>query len=417
MLVRLGLVEQRLKAVHEVLDGATVVDVAERYGVARQTVHTWLKNYATGGMAGLVDKSSRPAVCPHQMPAVMEARIVELRRAHPRWGPQRILDQLALDGADGLPGRSSVYRCLVRHKLIDPKQRKRRKSDYKRWERSRPMELWQMDVVGGVMLADGWKASIVSGIDDHSRFIVSAHVARRATARPVCDALGKAMRIYGVPEEVLGEDDARPLAHAADCTGNRRAVQDVVEHRRSLFSRRLDLGQHGIIGVGVDLDVISEIEETRAHVLGQPEIAAQIVGRSDLNLEIAEIHAALVGVRDPADRQAGPERGKQKLHWIDRRIGAAQGCRLIGLERERARLGHRHGAVLPCSHGFKRALTVIWIVGDVRLSGLHRREIDICARWFHGRFFPNVVGAAIPTISGVLIPVASILLEGVKFFV
>jgi hypothetical protein len=28
------------------------------------------------------------------------------------------------------------------------------------------MELWQMDVVGGVMLADGWKASIVSGIDD-----------------------------------------------------------------------------------------------------------------------------------------------------------------------------------------------------------------------------------------------------------
>jgi hypothetical protein len=25
-----------------------------------------------------------------------------------------------------------------------------------------------MDVVGGVMLADGWKASIVSGVDDHA---------------------------------------------------------------------------------------------------------------------------------------------------------------------------------------------------------------------------------------------------------
>ena len=95
-------------------------------------------------MAGLVDKTSKPESCPHQMPAVMEARIVELRRAHERWGPQRILDQLALDGVTGLPGRSSVYRCLVRHKLIDPEARKRRKSDYKRWERSRPMELWQM---------------------------------------------------------------------------------------------------------------------------------------------------------------------------------------------------------------------------------------------------------------------------------
>jgi transposase InsO family protein len=206
MLVELGLVEQRLKAVHEVLDGATVVDVAERYGVVRQTVHTWLKNYSTNGMAGLVDKTSRPASCPHQMPGVIEARIVELRRAHPRWGPQRILDQLAHEGATGLPGRSSIYRCLVRHSLIDPQARKRRKSDYKRWERSRPMELWQMDVVGGVMLADGWKASLVSGIDDHSRFIVSAHVVRRATARPVADALAKAMRTWGVPEEILTDN-------------------------------------------------------------------------------------------------------------------------------------------------------------------------------------------------------------------
>lgn len=87
MLVELGLVEQRLKAVHEVLDGAPVVDVAQRFGVARQTVHVWLKNYATHGMAGLVDKSSRPESCPHQMSPVVEARIVELRRAHERWGP------------------------------------------------------------------------------------------------------------------------------------------------------------------------------------------------------------------------------------------------------------------------------------------------------------------------------------------
>ena len=63
-----------------------------------------------------------------------------------------------------------------------------------------------MDVVGGVMLADGWKASILSGIDDHSRFVVSAHVMRRATARPVCDGLAKAMRRFGVPEEVLTDN-------------------------------------------------------------------------------------------------------------------------------------------------------------------------------------------------------------------
>jgi hypothetical protein len=36
MLVELGLVEQRYKAVCEVLDGATVTDVAQRNGVSRQ---------------------------------------------------------------------------------------------------------------------------------------------------------------------------------------------------------------------------------------------------------------------------------------------------------------------------------------------------------------------------------------------
>ena len=75
--MELGLVEQRLKAVHEVLDGATVTDVAKRNGVTRQTVHAWLRRYASSGVAGLVDKTSKPESCPHQMTPVVEARIVE----------------------------------------------------------------------------------------------------------------------------------------------------------------------------------------------------------------------------------------------------------------------------------------------------------------------------------------------------
>jgi hypothetical protein len=81
---------------------------------------------------------------------------------------------LEAEGVSPLPGRSSIYRCLVRHGLIEPEARRRKKADYKRWERSRAMELWQMDIVGGVRLVDGWTASIVSGVDDHSRFVISA---------------------------------------------------------------------------------------------------------------------------------------------------------------------------------------------------------------------------------------------------
>ena len=206
MLVELGVVEQRYQAVLEVLGGATVTDVARRYGVARQTVHGWLRRYADQGLAGLVDRSSKPVSCPHQTPAEIEARIVEMRRAHPGWGPRTIGYHLEREGIHPVPSRSAIYRALVRHQLIDPQQRKRRRSDYKRWERSRAMELWQMDVMGGVFLVDGSELKVVTGIDDHSRFCVSAMVVRRATARPVCDALAAAMSTHGIPDQILTDN-------------------------------------------------------------------------------------------------------------------------------------------------------------------------------------------------------------------
>jgi hypothetical protein len=47
------------------------------------------------------------------------------------------------------------------------------------------MELWQMDVMGRVLLAAGAEVKVVTGIDDHSRFVVCAAVVVRATARCV----------------------------------------------------------------------------------------------------------------------------------------------------------------------------------------------------------------------------------------
>jgi transposase InsO family protein len=207
VLVELGVVELRYAAVLEVInEAASVTDVAFRYGVTRQTVHRWLRRYATDGLAGLADGSAAPLSCPHQMSVEVEARIVELRRLQPGCGPRTIWFRLEAEQVVPLPSRSSIYRCLVRHQLIVPEARRRKKGDYRRWERSRSMELWQMDIVGGVRLVNGWKASIVWGIDDHSRFIISAHVVERATARPVCEALANAMRSHGVPREILTDN-------------------------------------------------------------------------------------------------------------------------------------------------------------------------------------------------------------------
>ena len=60
--------------------------------------------------------------------------------------------------------------------------------------------------MGSVFLANGTGVSLVTGIDDHSRFCVIAKVVARATARPVCDALLEAMNTYGIPEQILTDN-------------------------------------------------------------------------------------------------------------------------------------------------------------------------------------------------------------------
>src|SRR6516164_612639 len=204
MLRELHVVEQRYQAVLEVLSGIPVIEVAERYGVARQTVHRWMARYRADGISGLADRSHAPKRHPWQIPAQVEAVICELRRAHRRWGPRRLVFELDRRGYPGL-SRSTVYRVLVRHWLIEPVPRRRRRDQYIRWERPVPMQLWQLDVTASVFLADGRECKIITGVDDHSRFCVIATVVFRATARAVCLAFAEAMRIYGVPAEVLSD--------------------------------------------------------------------------------------------------------------------------------------------------------------------------------------------------------------------
>jgi hypothetical protein len=67
---------------------------------------------------------------PHRASTELEAVVGELRRAHPRWGALRILHELMRAPApvQGLPSRSTVNRIVVRHGLVIPRLRRRRRS-------------------------------------------------------------------------------------------------------------------------------------------------------------------------------------------------------------------------------------------------------------------------------------------------
>ncbi|MGW3593138.1 IS481 family transposase, partial [Streptomyces fungicidicus] len=236
----MSVVEQRYRAVLAVLAGATVTEVAASLGVSRQTVSGWKSRYEASGLAGLADRSRRPASCPHQASAEVEAAVCELRRKHSKWGPRRIAFVLERSGTvSPVPSRMTVYRILVRHGLVEPGVRRRKRSDYKRWQRDRPMQLWQMDIVGGVMLVDPvtgelTEAKVVTGVDDHSRYCVIASVVERATGRAVCSAFARALQRFGVPEEVLtdnGKQFTDRFGHGGEVLFDRICRENGIAHR------------------------------------------------------------------------------------------------------------------------------------------------------------------------------------------
>jgi hypothetical protein len=135
----------------------------------------------------------------------VERVVVELRREHPRWGAKRIRLELLrggpvwCSGAEvAVPSTSTINRILRRQGLVKVRPRKRPRDSYIRFERPGPMQLWGVDIVGGVELVDTAtgqlrEAKIVTGVDDHSRFCVMAKVVERATARAVCLAFAEAL--------------------------------------------------------------------------------------------------------------------------------------------------------------------------------------------------------------------------------
>jgi hypothetical protein len=66
--------------------------------------------------------------------------------------------------------------------------------------------LWQLDVMGAVLLDGGGELKAVTAIDDHSRFCLAVGLVERATSRPVCGVFARALAQFGAPEAVLTDN-------------------------------------------------------------------------------------------------------------------------------------------------------------------------------------------------------------------
>jgi len=73
----------------------SISELSRQYNISRKTAYKWIERYLEEGSPGLVDRSRRPRVSPHQTPTKLVEAILAARRHHPTWGAKKLLKILS----------------------------------------------------------------------------------------------------------------------------------------------------------------------------------------------------------------------------------------------------------------------------------------------------------------------------------
>ena len=192
-------------------DQITVAETCRRYGISRQSFYVYQRRLYADGVAALVPLSRRPLTSPAQTAAELEAEIVRLRRANPRWGARTIHARLTRSGAPVVPAISTIHRVLQRNSLVEPRERRWAVPAWRRFERYAPNDLWQIDGTQ-VELSDRSKSWIVDILDDHARFAIGATATRRFTAVAAWRAMETAITEHGAPRQLISDNGVQFIA-------------------------------------------------------------------------------------------------------------------------------------------------------------------------------------------------------------
>ncbi len=215
-----------------------LVAAIEVTGCSRASVYRWQRAFEKGGIAALVEESRRPHTTRSMVPGWVDQVIIAIR-LHTYWNSKRIAAEMS---------RREIY--IVSHKYIDQlfhrlgcNRGSVAPQPGPRYERSRPNELWHIDIKGPFFIhveGSGYiKTWIVGLVDDHSRFMLGLRIHTDTKLAPILQWLDDCFELWGQPIELMSDNGSpfvRFLPRLLPTGFARRLAERRIRHLRTQIS-------------------------------------------------------------------------------------------------------------------------------------------------------------------------------------
>ena len=210
--------KERIQAVEAFYkSGMTKQHFAKTWGVGYSTLQKWVTHYEDEGPQALERASLRAGAKKRGrkgIPQALRDEIIAAKRENPQFGLRKVRGFLnRFRGVDAAP--NTISRTLKEENIATPPVRRRRRRSSKRvrrFERAKPMQLWQTDITYFSLTKHQQRCYLTVFLDDNSRYVVGWRLGLQQTGEFVMEALLDGIQRFGRPEEVLTDQGKQYFA-------------------------------------------------------------------------------------------------------------------------------------------------------------------------------------------------------------
>jgi len=191
-------------------------ELAERFNISRKTAYKWIKRFENSGKQGFHELSRRPRSCPWQTDSAIAEQLIGLRKAHPSWGPRKLLDLLQRrQPRCSLPAPSTVARILAQQGLVRARRRHRRAHPgCPQTVPQGPNDVWGADYKGQFRLKNGQYCFPLTVSDLATRYLLGCDAHPEVSLEKTRQYFEWLFTTYGLPRRIR-TDNGVPFASNA----------------------------------------------------------------------------------------------------------------------------------------------------------------------------------------------------------